>query len=358
MEVESSSLLNKSATNELKTMALIVQMSAVTIAITMLFLPIPSIELISFSVFLIAYLFKFRTAISFMLTTVCTWEIIVSIILGPNIILFGFKILAWFLVLIFGKMCRMMKFRKVFEFSIVGIFLAVIWDFILIFAIPITFSSTGSYFSLLLTAFVIGLPITIFHIIGNACFFALLPNVIERITPLLELHYEYLLVGSINGKGKKEQTPFKFTNFSKIRNSLKVRKYFQPRHLILLIFLSVSIFTIGSSVYLTQIGNKNAGVTVISGEFNLTVNFAGLADSVSLMVRIDDESSLFNYLWENFNVTYKEYQGLGKFVTAINTIGSDISGYYWIIYINGLRASSGIEMIIPASGDLIIFKYE
>jgi len=60
-----------------------------------------------------------------------------------------------------------------------------------------------------------------------------------------------------------------------------------------------------------------------------------------------------------FSFVSKEFKGIGVFVEEVTgTKNSPSENKYWIYYINGLSAQSGISAYIPETGDLIEWKYE
>lgn len=75
-------------------------------------------------------------------------------------------------------------------------------------------------------------------------------------------------------------------------------------------------------------------------------------------------SSVYDALYKlnldnKIKVEFKNYSGLGYFVDSINGKGSDkLHGKYWIYYINGVKAQTGISSYILKLNDVITWKYE
>ncbi|KKW40537.1 hypothetical protein A3I46_02675 [Candidatus Kaiserbacteria bacterium RIFCSPLOWO2_02_FULL_54_13] len=59
----------------------------------------------------------------------------------------------------------------------------------------------------------------------------------------------------------------------------------------------------------------------------------------------------------DFTYTSREYPGLGTFVDSINGKKGE-GGMYWILYINGVSATSGASAAIVSAGDIVEWKYE
>jgi len=53
----------------------------------------------------------------------------------------------------------------------------------------------------------------------------------------------------------------------------------------------------------------------------------------------------------------RDYPGLGFFVDSINGQKNE-GGKYWVFYVNGVSATSGVSMYRVTSGDVIEWKYE
>lgn len=61
----------------------------------------------------------------------------------------------------------------------------------------------------------------------------------------------------------------------------------------------------------------------------------------------------------NFDIQFKEFTGLGAMVQAINGVANDArANKFWIYYINGALAKSGISSIKINSHDIITWHYE
>jgi hypothetical protein len=61
----------------------------------------------------------------------------------------------------------------------------------------------------------------------------------------------------------------------------------------------------------------------------------------------------------DFSFKARNYSGMGYFVTEINNKKNDqMSGLYWIYYINGAKAQVGVSQYVVKDGDEIVWKYE
>ena len=74
---------------------------------------------------------------------------------------------------------------------------------------------------------------------------------------------------------------------------------------------------------------------------------------LDVMLQAQKESKIDN----SFNFKYREYTGLGVFITEINSqIGG--RGSYWIYSVNGVEANVGVSNYKIKNGDIISWKYE
>ena len=58
-----------------------------------------------------------------------------------------------------------------------------------------------------------------------------------------------------------------------------------------------------------------------------------------------------------FTFTGRDYPGLGFFVDSING-KKNADGMYWILYVNGIVAPTGVSATVVHAGDTIEWKYE
>lgn len=60
----------------------------------------------------------------------------------------------------------------------------------------------------------------------------------------------------------------------------------------------------------------------------------------------------------HFSYVTKQFSGLGTFVDEINGVSSNAkSGMYWLYYVNGVPAATGVSSYILHDGDTITWKY-
>jgi hypothetical protein len=55
--------------------------------------------------------------------------------------------------------------------------------------------------------------------------------------------------------------------------------------------------------------------------------------------------------------TGRDYPGLGFFVDSLGGVANG-GGMYWVFYVNGKSATSGISSVVLSPGDVIEWKYE
>jgi hypothetical protein len=59
----------------------------------------------------------------------------------------------------------------------------------------------------------------------------------------------------------------------------------------------------------------------------------------------------------DFIFTGRDYPGMGEFIDSINGM-KNAGGLYWILYVNGVSASSGASAMTVNADDVIEWKYE
>lgn len=59
----------------------------------------------------------------------------------------------------------------------------------------------------------------------------------------------------------------------------------------------------------------------------------------------------------DFTFTSRDYPGLGEFVDSINGV-QNAGGKYWMLYVNGISATSGASLVTLATDDKVEWKYE
>jgi len=124
--------------------------------------------------------------------------------------------------------------------------------------------------------------------------------------------------------GKKTDEPVKIPNSEKIS---PVTPYLEPEY-------------------------KNPIELIVNGDKYIT-EFKENINVYKLMQNLSADSK------KPFYFTTKEYIGMGMFIEEINGIKNDATkNQYWIYYINGQSAKTGISNYIIHKGDAIEWKYE
>ncbi len=94
-----------------------------------------------------------------------------------------------------------------------------------------------------------------------------------------------------------------------------------------------------------------------------TIEQAGVPDAVRSYTFVAAASgtveSLMKVKQTDGSLTYtsKEYPTLGSFLESIGDVKNQ-NGAYWILYINGVRASVGMSNASVVPGDTITWRYE
>ncbi len=117
----------------------------------------------------------------------------------------------------------------------------------------------------------------------------------------------------------------------------------------------VSVLAGGYYMYTSQINKEGS-----PGTFTLSIYYAGIKDNRTLDIEATGQENLFDIMNSNLDIEYETYTGLGHLVTGIDGVVSnvDISNYYWIFYVNGVKSNVGADLVIPAEGDIIQWNYE
>ncbi|MHA1647482.1 MAG: DUF4430 domain-containing protein [Promethearchaeota archaeon] len=83
----------------------------------------------------------------------------------------------------------------------------------------------------------------------------------------------------------------------------------------------------------------------------------GTIETNSNLTISKSNSSVFDILSQNYEVSYKTYS-LGKLVTGINgLIENQENNTYWFIWINGTYSNNGAEQIYVKNNTLVEWKY-
>lgn len=321
----------------LSRLALRIQLAATGIATSLLLLFIPNVETITFFCFFFGFVFSYRYAVSTTITMVLGWEILISMILSFSGITFFFKIAAWLIITSLGYISRRLHVTSAFEFAILGMISALIYDLIVTLSIPLFFVTTQEAFiPLFLTYFVFGLPFTIIHIISNSLLFALFPRLVSSVTPLFEL---------------------KFPNFTKVASDYfeSGKHYVVPSILVIIIVVSLIV---GAYV--------NTPTNTVSSEItiHLDIHYAGVLPNESHLIStyLNETFLEISQLVANITVTYK-YLG-APYVEAINNVWEylNVTTNSWIIYLNSQQIPVGVGKSLSVlhieSNDTILWNYE
>lgn len=172
----------------------VIQFSAVTVAVTALLIGIPSVEIISLSIFFAGFIFRFRFSVKLLLAITLSWEVVATMVFGFSGYIFPFKILGWFVVLFLGRASRSLNLEKAWEFAIMGGFSALVWDLVVLLALPLTLGNSENFVPLLFSSFVFGIPFTVIHVVSNTYLFSLIPVITKSLVPHLSEGYPELLL--------------------------------------------------------------------------------------------------------------------------------------------------------------------
>ncbi len=342
-----SELENKNISTT-QVLTLRIQIAAAAVASSFILILIPNIETITFTAFLLGYVFKRKFAFETTLTMVITWEILATIVFSFSNITFFFKLIAWLLITQIGRFARNIKITSSISFAIFGGLSAIIYD--LLVTIPYAIFFIGqkiNFITVIISSFVFGIYFTLSHVLGNAFFFSLFPRIISSISPILRQKYPDLIeIGDIN--------------FSVIK--VKFHRYnFKNIFIILSSLFIIAILITGIIYYSNQNRTNNNTENNVESfiQFSMKIDFAGLTDKINLNLNVSGNTTVFDALITNFQVNYTMY-GTLAYVRSINNVWENvnITGYYWIYYINGNRAQIASNSYSPSNGDIILWIYE
>lgn len=116
-----------------------------------------------------------------------------------------------------------------------------------------------------------------------------------------------------------------------------------------LLTLFAILFVIG--FYLVDVQNG----AVAKGELEIVITYEEYSDVKSFQFHEGD--TLFEILEENYILEYEHYLGLGNMITRIDDLIQK-ENMYIFIFINDEHATTGIDLIIPKDGMIVMFKLE
>ena len=129
------------------------------------------------------------------------------------------------------------------------------------------------------------------------------------------------------------------------------KKLFYPLLGILIIILVLS------TLFLNSVDDP---ITVVEDiEVTLNISFATIQSNLSYTLQSFTNTSVFELLNKTVIVSYDKY-GFAYFVTGINGVyqNNNITGYFWIYYINDIKANVASNDYLLKSGDQILWNYE
>ncbi len=322
----------------IQALALRVQLAAAGIASSLLLILIPNIETITFTVFLVGFLFSIRYALSITLTTVIGWEILVSMIFAFSGITFFFKLGAWLMITLLGSLARRLYLQKSYEFAIFGAISALLFDFAVTIPYALFFSNTqDGFLSVFLASLIFGIYFTILHTLGNTILFSFIPRMLDTLFPLLEGRY-----GTV----------------------VKIDKsFFIPRSRNIVTFVFISIIIISPlMVGIYNYNNVNNSGSSENELINITLNFnyADVIPFETYELYVNSSMSVFDIMRQVVVVNYnKEWINL-PYIEAINNVWENlnISNHKWIYYINSNYAQSAVSLAYLSDADIVLWNYE
>ena len=128
--------------------------------------------------------------------------------------------------------------------------------------------------------------------------------------------------------------------------------------LILLLTLSLLLVSCGTTADLWSTATYTGDATVGEGEKSVTVTVEAQEKTVTLTVYYDDGELLSEPLLEN-HLIVGENGDYGLYVTSVNGITADYNkdGSYWMLYINGEIAPTGVSQTTIRDGETYEFIY-
>ncbi len=163
--------------------AIVATFSALAVATSSVLIFLPNIETITYTIFLSGFLLGKRLGALTGLTTAISWEIIATLLMGGfSGIIFPFKVIFWIMTGIAGSVVAdLVKPKHSLEFSIIGASLGLLYDLWVTIGVAFLFLSSNAFFPVFLSRFILGIPFTISHVVGNFAIFSTMPYVIRAI---------------------------------------------------------------------------------------------------------------------------------------------------------------------------------
>ena len=87
----------------------------------------------------------------------------------------------------------------------------------------------------------------------------------------------------------------------------------------------------------------------------MTIEF-GMSNASSKMMTVNNGTVVFDVLNSTNSVGYKEYAGLGMFITGINGVNQN-STHYWFFYVNGDLAKVSSDKRALHDDSDVLFKF-
>lgn len=319
--------------DQIRKLSLRIQFAAAAMASSFILLNVPNIETITFSVFIVGYLFPRKYALSITLTTVIGWELLVTSVFGFSGITFFFKLVAWCLITLLASFARAVGVNKSYQFAVLGFFSALLFDFLVTISIAILFiNSEKTFLTILLTYLILGLLFTIIHVIGNTILFAMIPQFLEVILPLLLRSYPNVTQISLT------QLQSKSTN----------RRIYLVSFLLMIMILVAGFF-----VYEGLIDIDNEDVIEVS--IVMRIDYNGIQPSEVYNLDVLNNQSVFFITQQIAQIQYTIYFDL-PLVASINGVSQN-NNAYWKISVNGNEATVGAGSLYPAQNDVFDWEY-
>jgi len=332
-------------------LSLQIQLAATAIATSLILIFVPNVETISFTAFLVGFLFPFQFAVVTILTMTVTWELLASMIFAFSGFTFPFKLLAWLLIGMLGVFARRIKAKYFYEFLIFGAISAILFD--LIVTIPSAFlfvQDQTAFLTVLISNLIIGLVFTISHTLSNAFLFAVIPFMMKTLLPLLDDNYPELVQIS--------QDQFTYLNsITTEQRSWDIMFLDKKRLISYTVVLLLIILLIGSGLYLSI--SNHQPQTDGDRQITLSISYGGLMPTDNYTLQLHTKKTTFQILNDVAVINYTIQSGGEPYVLAINNVweGQNRTGYFWLYFINGNFANLGANSSYPVDGDTILWAY-
>ncbi|OLS28999.1 MAG: hypothetical protein HeimC2_01940 [Candidatus Heimdallarchaeota archaeon LC_2] len=325
---------------DLTKFALRIQLAAAGIASSFLLLFVPNVETITFLAFFVGFVFPLSYALTVTITMVIGWEFLLTMIISFSGITFFFKLIAWIIITILGSFARKIKITRPYEFGIFGFISSLIFDIIVTISIPLIFiTDEGGFTSVLIAAFIFGIPFTIAHVISNSTLFSFFPKLLHSILPVLES---------------------KFSQLNQIKTNYFER---QKRHILVLILLTI-LFVSGLGIASYEYWQRNYNAEDI-GEItlNVSISYDNFIPDEYYRINVTGKMSILTItqMVALVNVTFDS--GL-PYIEAINDVWEkqELGNHFWVYYIDGRFATFhvGVSLNVAEVKDnsTILWNYE